>query len=75
VSAPTALVPLLRDIAAECTRRGLPKPEVELLDLSVGPRDGVVARLRLRFAVAVAGPILLGRDSHKGGGLFEATMP
>jgi CRISPR-associated protein Csb2 len=67
--------PLLCDIVAECERRGLPKPEVELLDLSVGPRDGVAARLRLQFAVAVAGPVLLGRDSHKGGGLFEAVMP
>jgi CRISPR-associated protein Csb2 len=65
---------LLRDVAAECERHGLPKPAVELLDLSVGPKDGVAARLRLCFAVAVAGPILLGRDSHKGGGLFEATM-
>lgn len=65
--------PLLRDAAAECGRRGLPKPEIELLDLSVGPKGGVAARLRLRFAVAVAGPILLGRDSHKGGGLFTAV--
>src|SRR5262249_27070956 len=61
--------PLLRDVASECERRGLPKPEIELLDLSVGPNDGVAARLRLRFAVAVAGPILLGRNSHQGGGL------
>lgn len=66
-------VALLRDLAAECERRGLPRPEIELLKLSVGPKDGVTARLRLRFAVAVAGPILLGRDSHQGGGLFEAV--
>jgi CRISPR-associated protein Csb2 len=62
--------PLLRDAASECERRGLPKPAIELLDLSVGPKDGIAARLRLCFAVAVAGPILLGRDSHQGGGLF-----
>jgi CRISPR-associated protein Csb2 len=64
---------LLRDVAAECQRRGLPRPDIELLNLSVGPKDGVSARLRLRFAVAIAGPIILGRDSHRGGGLFEAT--
>ena len=66
---------LLRDVVVECERRGLPRPEVELLNLSIGPRGGVTARLRLRFAVAVAGPILLGHDSHQGGGLFEAISP
>jgi CRISPR-associated protein Csb2 len=65
---------LLRGVTAECERRGLLRPEIELLDLSVGPNDGVAARLRLRFAVAVSGPILLGRDSHQGGGLFEAIV-
>jgi hypothetical protein len=29
--------------------------------------------MRLRFAVAVEGSLLLGRDSHFGGGLFEAA--
>jgi CRISPR-associated protein Csb2 len=67
-----AAAPLLRDVAAECERRGLPKPAIELLNLSVGPKGGVAGRLCLHFAVAVAGPILLGRDSHQGGGLFEA---
>jgi CRISPR-associated protein Csb2 len=66
--------PLLNDITAECRRRSLPRPEIELLDLAVGPNDGVAARLRLRFAGAVAGPILLGRDCHQGGGLFEAVL-
>lgn len=63
---------LARDVVAECDRRGLPKPVVELLDLSVGPRGGIAARLRLLFSIPVAGPILLGLDSHQGGGLFEA---
>jgi hypothetical protein len=32
-----------------------------------GPnRGGLEARLRLRFAIAVDGPILLGQDSHAG---------
>ena len=41
---------VLRDVIAECERRGLPKPEVELLGLNVGPNGGgLAARVRLRF--------------------------
>jgi CRISPR-associated protein Csb2 len=63
---------LLLDVGAECSRRGLPRPEIELLKVSTGPRGGVAADLRLRFSVAVKGPILIGRDSHQGGGVFLA---
>ena len=62
---------LCADAIEECMRRGLPRPEAEILDHSVGPKGGLSGCLRLRFAVAVSGPILLGRDSHRGGGLFE----
>jgi CRISPR-associated protein Csb2 len=62
---------IVRDVIAECERRNLPRPEVEILESAAGPNGGgLEARLRLRFAVAVDGPILLGRDSHAGGGLF-----
>lgn len=64
---------IVRDVIAECERRGLPKPEVELLELNLGPNGGLAARVRLRFAVTVEGPVMLGRDSHKGGGLFGAV--
>jgi CRISPR-associated protein Csb2 len=65
---------IARDVIAECERRGLPCPEVEILGSDAGPNGGgLEARLRLRFAVAVDGPILIGRDSHAGGGLFKAT--
>ncbi len=61
------------DAALECRRRGLPAPCVEVLDFRAGPKGGSPsARLRLRFAAAVDGPLLLGRDSHRGGGLFVA---
>lgn len=62
------------DVLMECRRRGLPSPaEVEVLHVGAGPRGGrPAAMLRLRFATAVRGPILLGRDSHGGGGLFHA---
>ena len=60
------------DVVNECGRRGLPRPRVEMLECSAGPNGGgVSARVRLQFVVAVEGPILIGRDSHAGGGLFE----
>jgi CRISPR-associated protein Csb2 len=71
--APTAA--LLRDVVGECERRGLPRPEPKLLRATTDPRGGIAARLGLRFAVAITGPILLGRDSHLGGGLFLAKVP
>lgn len=61
---------LLRDISEECRRRGLPVPVIELLDMAEAAAQSITARLRLRFAVPVTGPVLLGRDSHQGGGLF-----
>lgn len=63
------------DVARECVRRGLSVPtEVEVAHLQVGPRGGrPSARLVVRFATAIRGPLLLGRDSHVGGGLFHAA--
>ncbi len=64
---------IVQDVTTECERRGLPRPEAELQELTAGPNGGgITARARLRFAVAVEGPIMLGRDSHMGGGLFGA---
>ena len=61
------------DVITECERRGLPKPEVEILELSAGPNGGnLTAHIRLHFKTAVKGPLMLGRDSHEGGGLFTA---
>ena len=60
------------DLIAECARRGLPRPEVEVLAVEHGRRGGLSVRARLRFRTAVAGPLLLGRGSHFGAGLFEA---
>ncbi len=64
---------VVQDILSECERRGLPRPEAEVLELNVGPNRGLATRMRLRFAVAVEGPVMLGRDSHQGGGLFGAV--
>ena len=64
---------LERNIHAEVLRRGYPAPRVELLSHDTGPRGGIRARFRLTFSIAVQGPLLLGRDSHMGGGLFAAA--
>ncbi len=63
------------DVATECRRRGLSSPiGVEVLGVTAGPRGGrPTATLRVTFATAVRGPLLLGRDSHFGGGLFAAA--
>ena len=67
---------VVQDIISECERRGLPRPKAELLELNAGPNGGgLAARVRLRFAVAIEGPVMLGRDSHKGGGLFISGNP
>lgn len=62
------------DLVGECVRRGLPKPDqIDVRTVSAGPKGGrPTAELKLRFAVAVRGPLMLGRDSHYGGGLFHA---
>ncbi len=68
-----SLTAIQADFATECNRRRLPKPKyIEVSNLTVGPRGGrPAAELKVRFATAVRGPIMLGRDSHLGGGLFH----
>ncbi len=64
---------LVKDVLAECERRGLtPLPRVELGRTAPDQSTPFAAHLVLRFPDAVEGPILLGRDSHRGGGLFLA---
>lgn len=68
---PAAFV--IADVAAECERRGFPKPQVTLpkpLPFVLGA--DFATNMRLDFSSAVQGPVMLGRDSHFGGGLFKA---
>ena len=59
------------DVVSELQRRGWPSPEnVEVLKARLGPRGGLSGRVRLTFATAQHGPLIIGRSSHKGGGLF-----
>jgi len=65
---------LVLDATDELARRNLPKPvRIEAIKYASGPRGGISGRLRLEFAVAVSGPILIGRTCHGGGGLFEGV--
>jgi CRISPR-associated protein Csb2 len=64
-----------RDLTTECSRRGLPLAEIDILGIATGAKGGLTARARLGFRTAVRGPILLGRGSHFGEGLFHAELP
>ncbi len=63
---------LADDVRSECTRRRLPLP-VDIRPLAWWGEGGVglQGRLRLAFAHAVSGPLLLGRTRYRGGGLFR----
>lgn len=64
---------LRADVTAEFQRCGWPLPPpdaIEVLAARRGPRGGLSGRLRLAFSAAQAGPLLIGRTAHKGGGLF-----
>jgi CRISPR-associated protein Csb2 len=62
------------DVLAACQGVGLPIPQVDVNDIRSVPGRGLMACVRLSFAVAVAGPILLGRERYMGGGLFAANQ-
>lgn len=59
------------DLVAECRRAGLPRPTIDVERAFARPGIGLFGLARLEFAAAVGGPILLGRDRHFGGGLFQ----
>ena len=62
---------LTADAAAELARIGWPAPaRIEVLSVRRGARGGLAGRLRLTFAAAQAGPLVIGRTAHVGGGLF-----
>ena len=61
------------DVGSELERCGWPRIQPESIDVLAarrGPRGGLSGRLRLTFRTAQAGPLLIGRTAHKGGGLF-----
>lgn len=64
---------LTADVLAECARSNLPRPRVTVLSACGVAGRGLQARLRLQFAMPVAGPVVLGRSSLLGGGLFASA--
>jgi len=66
---------LKADVTAELTRIGWPVPaSVEAVSVRRGPRGSLSGKLRLVFAKAEKGPLVIGRTSHKGGGLFSGYL-
>lgn len=62
---------VIDDVHKECHRRGLPEPIVTITTVQCGPKGGNIrAHIYLEFKTMVHGPLMLGRDSHFGGGLF-----
>lgn len=58
------------DIVAACREQTLPSVRVDVTRVVGVAGAGLCGMARLTFAVAVNGPILLGRSRHLGGGLF-----
>lgn len=61
---------VIYDVRRECKRRKLPTPEIRVANVRGASGAGVLARVELEFAVAIRGPLLLGRTRYLGGGLF-----
>ncbi|MEZ4219629.1 MAG: hypothetical protein R3B13_01790 [Polyangiaceae bacterium] len=67
----SAVEAVLIDVRRECDRRGLPRPtDIRVTSVRGVAGVGVVARIELTFAVAVPGPLLLGKTRYLGGGLL-----
>lgn len=64
---------LAADLEADCRRVGLARPEIVVHEARGTRGKGLEGMARLTFAVAVPGPILLGRTRHFGGGLFRSS--
>lgn len=61
---------VIDDVLSECRRAHLPVPVVDVRNVRGVPGRGLRGDVRLRFASAVRGPIMLGRTRFLGGGLF-----
>ncbi len=65
---------IIADICLELRRRGVQIPaSIKNIRVTCGPRGGLNAKLGLLFSTAVRGPLLLGKDSNFGGGLFVGS--
>jgi CRISPR-associated protein Csb2 len=62
---------LASDLRRACEAAHLPTPEIEVGEIRGVAGSGLEGFARLRFEVAVPGPILLGRTRFEGGGAFR----
>lgn len=62
------------DVLRECDRRGIPRPDIEVLSIEGEAKSKPRAYLRLVFQSSVKGPILIGQGAHFGAGLFRAEI-
>lgn len=72
LSASSAQDALTSNLRSECRRLGLPKPDVFVLRTGSISALGLTGHVRLRFPIAVEGPVILGRNRYVGGGVFAA---
>ena len=68
-----AVAALAADLLAEFLRAGFPRPRIEISDVFGQRGLGLFGRAQLTFRTVVAGPLILGRDRHLGGGLFAVA--
>lgn len=62
---------LIEDVRQALVDAGLPTADIEILQCRANA-DGLAGHVRLTFAVAIEGPMVLGRSRFLGGGLFRA---
>lgn len=64
---------IVMDVERALARAGLPRAQVRVDRLTSEKGTGLRAWVTLDFDVAVRGPLLLGRDRFKGGGVFRGA--
>jgi hypothetical protein len=67
----TATEAVVADVLTECHRLRRPEPRVQVNTIRGAPGIGLTGNVTLLFRQRVAGPLLLGRTRHFGGGLFR----
>ncbi|MEY4544761.1 MAG: hypothetical protein RL685_956 [Pseudomonadota bacterium] len=70
----TAPEALAFDVRAECRRLGLAEPIIAIHSVRSVSGSGLTGDLRMTFAQAVSGPLVLGRTRYFGGGLFRPVQ-
>lgn len=63
---------VVRDVERELHRMGHPEGRVDIVEM-LGRKGKPAARVRIEYANARTGPLLLGQTLHKGGGVFCAA--